>query len=70
MAGTDRLAIVQQGSAPRNLRRRAGNHSQDEIACQAATAKREDTLQRVGLNRNIDLLRRLDDELERACRRR
>ncbi|HEY4529761.1 MAG TPA: hypothetical protein VIG97_05455 [Luteimonas sp.] len=37
-------------------------------ACQAARARREKTLQRVGLKRTFDLLRKLDDEVWAACR--
>src|SRR4249919_3995078 len=53
LAGTDRLATVQRGSAPSNLRRHAGNRSRNDTACQAAKVKREHTLQRVGLDRTI-----------------
>lgn len=37
-------------------------------ACQAARARRDRTLQRVGLKRTFDLLRKLDDEVWAACR--
>jgi len=70
LAGTDRLATVQRGYAPKNLRRRADNQSRNESACQSAKATRERTLRRVGLDRTIDLLRRLDDHAEQACGRR
>ena len=36
--------------------------------CQAAREKRERTLQRVGLKRDFDLLRKLDDDVWNACR--
>lgn len=36
--------------------------------CETARAKRERTLERVGLKRTFDLLRRLDDEVRAACR--
>ena len=36
--------------------------------CEAARAQREATLERVGLRRNFDLLRRLDDMVWKACR--
>lgn len=36
--------------------------------CAAARARRERTLQRVGLKRTFDLLRKLDDEVWAACR--
>jgi hypothetical protein len=38
-------------------------------ACDAARSSREQTLRAVGLNRNIDLSRRLDDAVAEACRR-
>lgn len=37
--------------------------------CQAARDRREQTLQRVGLKRTFDLLRKLDDEVWAACAR-
>lgn len=37
-------------------------------ACQAARARRDRTLQRVGLKRTFDLLRKLDDDVWNACR--
>ena len=69
LAGTDRLATVQRGSAPKNLRQHAGSRSRNDTACQAAKVNREHTLQRVGLDRNIDLLRRLDNDVEQSCGR-
>lgn len=36
--------------------------------CERAKANREATLERVGLKRTFDLLRRLDDEVHAACR--
>lgn len=36
--------------------------------CERAKANRESTLERVGLKRTFDLLRRLDDEVHAACR--
>lgn len=36
--------------------------------CAAARDRRDRTLQRVGLKRNFDLLRKLDDEVWAACR--
>jgi len=67
MAGTDRLAAIDRGYASRSSSRRPSNHSRKETACQGAKAKREHTLQRVGLDRNIDLLRRLDEDVAEAC---
>jgi len=37
-------------------------------ACEAARANRENTLERVGLKRTFDLLRRLDEQVRKACR--
>lgn len=36
--------------------------------CKAARDRREQTLRRVGLKRNFDLLRKLDDQVWDACR--
>lgn len=36
--------------------------------CQAAKARRDDTLRRVGLRRTHELLRRLDDDVYEACK--
>lgn len=70
MAATDRIAAIDRGSASRSMRRRASSRSRSETACQTAKAKREHTLQRVGLDRTIDLLRRLDGDVAEACARR
>lgn len=40
----------------------------DPDACAAARQHRDKTLERVGLDRTFDLLRRLDDQVARACR--
>lgn len=37
-------------------------------ACQAAKAKRDATLQKVGLKRTYDLLQRLDEAVRNACK--
>jgi len=42
--------------------------SRDATACEAARRRREAVLERAGLERTFDLLRRLDDEVARACR--
>lgn len=42
--------------------------SRDAGACERARRRREDVLERVGLDRDFDLLRRLDDDVARACR--
>lgn len=61
------------GAAPRSVARRgarrAASRSRPAVdRCEAARARRERTLQRVGLQRTFDLLRRLDDEVWAACR--
>lgn len=70
-----RAAAIQQEMDRRNrsggkatavrgtVSRRAG-----PTPCQAAKAKREDTLKRVGLKRTFDLLSRLDSEVWEACK--
>ncbi len=48
----------------------AGDHerAQREWQCAQARRSREDTLELVGLKRTYDLLQRLDDMVQRACR--
>lgn len=41
---------------------------QKRLRCERAKAKREAALERAGLKRTFDLLRRLDDEVHAACR--
>ena len=43
-------------------------NSGNSRACEAAKATRRRTLERVGLKRTFDLLRRLDDAVNRACK--
>ena len=52
---------------------RSGSHAATRTRapgrrCEAARERRESTLQRVGLKRSFDLLRRLDEEVWAACR--
>ena len=48
---------------------RTSNHRPSgPTPCQAAKAKRETTLKRVGLKRNFDLLSRLDSEVWEVCK--
>ena len=55
-------------AAPRRARARAGGSaSSSRSRCEAARAKRDATLARVGLKRTFDLLRKLDDEVRAAC---
>ena len=68
LAGTDRIPMSYR--APRYARsstRVARSPGNDD--CQLARAARKTTLQAVGLNRTYDLLRRLDDEVNKACGR-
>ena len=46
------------------------NSSQDrrDFACAQARRQREDTLERVGLARTYDLLQRLDEMVDQACK--
>lgn len=58
-------------TAPAARRTAAGRATRARTApdrCKAARDRRERTLQRVGLKRTFDLLRRLDDEVWEACR--
>lgn len=59
-----KLAGRRRGSASGH----AISTSRDAKRCEAARGRRERTLERVGLERDFDLLRRLDDEVARACR--
>lgn len=42
--------------------------AKDDAACQRARRNRDETLERVGLKRTYDLLRRLNDAVAQACR--
>jgi hypothetical protein len=67
LAGTD-----QWGSRRTSVNRSAGRrtrHDRFKDACDTATKHRERTLHKVGLDRGLDLSRRLDDEVAEACRR-
>jgi hypothetical protein len=64
LAGTD------QRAAYRGTARRRGDADQGQAACRSAEANRDRTLQRVGLKRTFDLLRKLDEQVAQACRRR
>jgi len=55
-------------SGKRGARRSVPRARARPDACQAARVRREKTLQRVGLKRTFDLLRKLDDEVWAACR--
>ena len=60
-AGTDRIG---SGRAPASRVTRESAPS----ACETAKAKREKTLDSVGLKRTYDLLRKLDEQVRAACR--
>ena len=62
---------VAESRTPRVAARSGGSTTRTKRTpdrCQAARDRRERTLQRVGLKRTFDLLRRLDDEVWQACR--
>lgn len=62
-------ANVSRAVAGRSGRTSTRSRSRATIdRCEAARARRERTLQRVGLKRTFDLLRKLDDEVWAACR--
>ncbi|MBJ6984678.1 DUF4124 domain-containing protein [Luteimonas sp. MC1750] len=59
---------VQRTVARRGTGRATAGSRPGADRCEAARARRERTLQRVGLKRTFDLLRKLDDEVRAACR--
>lgn len=61
-------ASASAATAKHGVRRGTSRSRKAPDACQSARAKRDTTLQRVGLKRNFDLLRKLDDEIWSACR--
>lgn len=63
--GTTTRTPRRRAAAARGGRARAS--SQDR--CRAARAQRDATLDRVGLERTFDLLRKLDEDVREACRR-
>jgi Domain of unknown function (DUF4124) len=70
-----RSAAIQQEMDRRNrpsgkatVVRTATRRPAGPTPCQAAKAKRETTLKRVGLKRNFDLLSRLDSEVWDVCK--
>jgi hypothetical protein len=60
-AGSGPLRSVSNG-------RTTGNRKSSLSRCDAAKARREAKLKSVGLNRTFDLLRRLDDMVNEACK--
>ncbi len=74
-AVTARSAAIQQEMDRRNrpsgkatVVRTANRRPAGPTPCQAAKAKREATLKRVGLKRNFDLMSRLDSEVWDVCK--
>lgn len=70
-AGSPRAAGRAKAGPTRAARGRRASTSRARPGpdrCQAARDKRERTLQRVGLKRDFDLLRKLDDDVWNACR--
>jgi hypothetical protein len=65
LAGTDQFRST---SASVRRTNRTNRRDKQEAACEAAQRSRERTLQAVGLRRNLDLLRKLDDNVADACR--
>lgn len=70
-----RTAAIQQEMDRRNrsggktsVVRSSASRSAGPTPCQSAKAKRENTLKRVGLKRNFDLLSQLDSEVWEACK--
>lgn len=70
-----RSAAIQQEMDRRNrpsgkatVVRTANRRPAGPTPCQAAKAKREATLKRVGLKRNFDLMSRLDSEVWEVCK--
>lgn len=60
-------SLAPRGGASTRGQRYSGRASRHG-ACDAAKARREDTLRRVGLKRTHDLLRKLDDQVYEACK--
>lgn len=74
-AVTARSAAIQQEMDRRNrpsgkasVVRTVNQRTSGPTPCQAAKARREATLKRVGLKRNFDLLSRLDSEVWEVCK--
>lgn len=68
LPGTAGHAKAGASRAARGGRASASRTRPGPDRCQAARDKRERTLQRVGLKRDFDLLRKLDDDVWNACR--
>jgi hypothetical protein len=67
-APTPATRVPQRSRSPYVRSRSASPRRPAIDACSAARAHRQQELDRVGLARSFDLLRRLDDDVARACR--
>ena len=67
LAGTDEPPFI--GASAYRRASRVATRGKQTSACNTAKKSRERTLRAVGLNRNLDLLRRLDDNVAEACQR-
>jgi hypothetical protein len=68
MAGTDSTAVAYRQSAHGRSSRYASVARRTDDRCSDAKATRTAVRRSLGLERNIDLLRRLDDDVAEACR--
>jgi hypothetical protein len=66
LAGTDQPRAT--GVPAYRLSSRVATRDKQQSPCDAAKRGRAYTLRTVGLHRNLDLLRRLDDDVAEACR--
>lgn len=74
-SGRERAGTARRSSAAGTQRTRSASHRQNPKArkprmsrCDAAKARREAKLKAVGLKRTFDLLRKLDEAVNEACR--
>jgi hypothetical protein len=68
MAGMDSTAVAYRPSSRRRLSRRASETVRADDRCSAAKATRTAVRRSLGMERNIDLLRKLDGDVADACR--
>jgi len=66
LAGTDQIPMPHRSPRYARSTTRVARSSRNDD-CQVAKATRKATLQAVGLGRTYDLLRRLDDDVSKAC---
>jgi hypothetical protein len=67
LAGTDQQRST--GASAYRPASRLATRGKRTSTCDVAKRSREHRLRTVGLNRNLDLLRRLDDDVAEACHR-